>query len=167
MRAILLNIIFLISLLFSNIVNSQNIEYINLGINGLTCSQCSRSVEMQLKKLPFIQSIEMDLAGTQAILKIDERKNVNIYSIAQAVKDGGFSTRSIDIHFDESPFKNNVCYTNVSLNLYTKEKNNSKVYRAWGPQFMNRKDFRSQTLSPNPCPQKKIIFLLPINEIIP
>jgi copper chaperone CopZ len=64
-----------------------------IGINGLTCSQCSRSVEIQLRKLPFVQDIQMDLEHTQGKITFKANKPVNIKAIAQAVKDAGFSVR--------------------------------------------------------------------------
>lgn len=65
----------------------------DIGINGLTCSQCSRSVEIELKKLEFVQSVAMDLEHTQGTIIFREKTKVNIAAIAKAVKNAGFSVR--------------------------------------------------------------------------
>lgn len=86
---------FVFSLLFILITISVRAQFINatIGINGLTCSQCSRSVEMQLRKLSFVKDVKMNLEQTSGTIFFKENKKVNIKSIADAVKDAGFSVR--------------------------------------------------------------------------
>ncbi|MFT4062169.1 MAG: heavy metal-associated domain-containing protein [Edaphocola sp.] len=68
-----------------------------LAIDGLTCSQCSRSVEMQLRKLPFIQSVTMNLAHATCKLTFKKEAGTNAEAIAQAVTDAGFSLRYLKL----------------------------------------------------------------------
>ena len=58
-----------------------------IGVNGLTCSACTRSVEMSIRKLPFIENVEMNLENTDGILKFKKGQEVDIFKIAQAVVD--------------------------------------------------------------------------------
>lgn len=72
----------------------------SVGVNGLTCSQCSRSVEMQLRKLPFVKEVSMDLSRTEGIIRFRDKQPVSISAIARAVKDAGFSVRYLEADID-------------------------------------------------------------------
>lgn len=95
---------FVFSLLFGLITISVHAQFISatIGINGLTCSQCSRSVEMQLRKLSFIKDVKMDLEQTRGTIFFKENKKVNIEAIADAVKDAGFSVRFLKAEIDKT-----------------------------------------------------------------
>jgi copper chaperone CopZ len=95
---------FVFSLLFSLAAISVHAQFISatIGINGLTCSQCSRSVEMQLRKLPFVKDVKMDLEQTRGTIFFKENKKVNIASIPRAVKDAGFSVRFLKAEIDKA-----------------------------------------------------------------
>lgn len=92
----------------------------SLGINGLTCSQCSRSVEMQLRKLSFVKDVIMDLEQTQGTVIFGENKKVNIEAIAKAVRDAGFSVRFVKADLDLSKINLNAadCFM-LDGNSYT------------------------------------------------
>lgn len=68
-----------------------------LGIDGLTCSQCSKSVEMQLKKLDFVKAVEMELASTKAIIKLNAPALISPDAIVKAVQNAGFSVRYLKL----------------------------------------------------------------------
>jgi len=86
--------------LFSGIICFGQIQYMTVGINGLTCSQCSRSVELQLRKLSFIKDVDMNLQQTEGRLFIVKSNTaIPFEEIAQAVKDAGFSIRFLSITF--------------------------------------------------------------------
>jgi copper chaperone CopZ len=95
---------FVFSLLFLLIAISVRAQFINatIGINGLTCSQCSRSVEMQLRKLSFVKDVKMNLEQTSGTIFFKENKKVNIKSIADAVKDAGFSVRFLKAEINKA-----------------------------------------------------------------
>lgn len=87
------NFVFSLLLCCSAASSNGQIVSVAIGINGLTCSQCSWSVEMQLRKLPFVKEVRMDLEQTEGTLFFKDKKSVDIQAIAQAVKDAGFSVR--------------------------------------------------------------------------
>lgn len=95
---------FVFSLLFGLIAISVHAQFINatIGINGLTCSQCSRSVEMQLRRLAFVKEVNMNLEQTTGTISFKENKKVNIAAIAHAVKDAGFSVRFLKAEIDRT-----------------------------------------------------------------
>lgn len=86
----------IIFLALTNIAIAQ-IQSATLGINGLTCSQCCRSVEMQLRSLAFVQAVEMSLKETEATIKFKNNKPIDFSLIPKAVKDAGFSTRFLQV----------------------------------------------------------------------
>jgi copper chaperone CopZ len=87
--------VFSLLLVLTSVALHAQFTKASLGINGLTCSQCSRSVEMQLRKLPFVKDVVMDLEQTQGTIIFRENKKVNIEAIARAVRDAGFSVRFV------------------------------------------------------------------------
>lgn len=89
-----------------------NAQYsnINISIAGLTCSQCSKSVEMQLKKLKFVTHVNMDLKATTA--SITTKNQVDFYALAKAVSNAGFSVKNITamLHLDKMIAQNDQCF---------------------------------------------------------
>jgi copper chaperone CopZ len=77
-----------------------------VSLNGLTCSQCSRSVEMALRRVAFIQSIKMDLQKPAAQLTFKKNRKIDFAKIAKAVKDAGFSIGTIVADYDRSQASN-------------------------------------------------------------
>lgn len=41
---------------------------VEIGVNGLTCSQCSRGVETERRKLDFVRDVQLDLQHTRGRL---------------------------------------------------------------------------------------------------
>jgi copper chaperone CopZ len=123
-----------------------------LGINGLTCSQCSRSVEMQLRKLSFVQDVRMDLEHTEGVITFKENKPVNIKAIAQAVKDAGFSLRYLDadIKMEGIEIAENGCFQLYGDAYYmlrgtAKDKTALKL-RFLGKDFMPKSELKRYKL---------------------
>ena len=84
-----------------------------IGINGLTCSACSKSVHLALKKLPFVDSVAMDLKNTEARILFKKGSSVDIEQLAKAVENAGFSIRYVNAYYR---FKNTVMNSNTCLN---------------------------------------------------
>ena len=108
----------LITLLFSSIATITKAQFSNIEISiaGLTCSQCSKSVEMQLKKIKFISNIKMDLKSTTAAITTKSDRHIDFNALAKAVTNAGFSVNKITAKLDLSRMtaKNNQCYTYMS-----------------------------------------------------
>jgi len=93
------SILFLL-LSFMDIRADAQFKDVLIGISGLTCSQCSRSVEMSLRKLDFVQNVEMGLQKAEATVTFKPGRKVDVEKIAKAVKDAGFSVRLLDATFN-------------------------------------------------------------------
>lgn len=93
---------------------SSNAQFTHgiIGIDGLTCSMCSNSVEKSLKQLNFVGEISMDLNENVAYVKFIDGKEVNIDQLAQKVRDSGFSVRFLKAGFlfKNFPAKNHSHY---------------------------------------------------------
>ena len=87
-----------------------------IGVNGLTCSQCSRSVEMSLLKLDFIKEVQMNLENTNGKITFKKGAEVNMKKIAKAVTDAGFSVGYLKVaySFNNLEVSNPASLTNAS-----------------------------------------------------
>jgi len=97
---LLRNFVLFLLLIFGGLRAPAQILSASVGINGLTCSQCSRSVEMQWRKLPFVQEVEMNLEHTLGTLIFRSGSKVDLNAVAGAVRDAGFSVRSLEAKID-------------------------------------------------------------------
>jgi hypothetical protein len=79
------------------------IKWVDIGVNGLTCSMCTRSVEMSLRRLEFVDSIIMSLETTEGRIYFRENTPINLNDIAKAITNAGFSVRFVKLQmsFDD------------------------------------------------------------------
>lgn len=82
----------------------------DIAVNGLTCSQCSRSVEMSLKRLDFIEEVEMNLQEPTAHIIFKKNKKVDFAKMATAVKDAGFAVRHIKSTYNIEIPSSDACF---------------------------------------------------------
>ncbi len=106
----------------------SQITQVFLGINGLTCSQCSRSVEMSLLKLKFVDHVEMQLAKAEGVVFFKQGQKVDLDKVAQAVYDAGFAVRFIKMELN---FAKNA----LSGNCLNYEGNNFQVIGKHDPRI--------------------------------
>ena len=94
------NVIFalIIFLEASNVSKAQFI-WAEVGIDGLTCSACSRSVEMSIRKLDFVDSVIMNLEHTEGKIIFKKSSKIEIVKIGQAIVNAGFSVRYLKAAF--------------------------------------------------------------------
>src|SRR5688572_4382435 len=81
------------------------VKWADIGVNGLTCSICSRSVEMSLMRLDFVDRIAMSLETTEGRIFFKPDGPIDLNEIAKAVVNAGFSVRFIKLQmsFDDIP----------------------------------------------------------------
>jgi len=94
------NILLLVILQSGFIQASAGLQWIDIGINGLTCSLCSRSVEMSIRKLDFVDSVSMSLESTEGRVFFRKDTPVNFNQLVKAVVNAGFSIRSFKLQLD-------------------------------------------------------------------
>ena len=74
-------------------------ETVYIGVNGLTCSQCSRTVELSIRKLDFVADVQMNLEHTEGKIILKKNKKADMDKVAQAVINAGFSVRYLQADF--------------------------------------------------------------------
>ena len=122
---------------------------VEMGIDGLTCSMCSRSVEMSLVKLDFIDRIEMDLNSNSSEIFFREGMYVSIDKVAQAVIDAGFSVAYLNALFDfkEQPIDTHTCWnyayeTYHFLEVSQPQLKGETVLKFIGTNFLSRTELK-------------------------
>lgn len=104
------------------VARAQFTEF-RFGVNGLTCSQCTRSVEQQLKKLDFVEQVHMDLERTTGKIIPKEGVRVQPKAIAKAISDAGFSIRFLEaeLHTSAITQQQSACFTYQGTAYYWKD----------------------------------------------
>jgi copper chaperone CopZ len=94
-------VILLLTGLFLTSLNESfaGIKWADIGVNGLTCSLCSRSVEMSLRRLDFVDSVGMSLETTEGRVYFKSNLPINLDQVAKAVVRAGFSVRFLKVEF--------------------------------------------------------------------
>lgn len=82
----------------------------DIGVNGLTCSQCSRSVEMSLKRLTFVASVSMDLQDPTAHVIFKRGAAIDPDKLAAAITDAGFAVRDIKVRYEFKEPTEDACF---------------------------------------------------------
>ena len=86
---------------FCSLQNSMaGISWADIGVNGLTCSMCTRSVEMSIRRLNFVDTVVMSLEAAEGRIYFDTSTPVNFEQLAKAVVNAGFSVRFIKVQFN-------------------------------------------------------------------
>ncbi len=118
-----------------------------IGVDGLTCSACTRSVEMEIRKLDFVDSVAMNLEHTDGKIFFKKGAAVNIEKISQAVVDAGFSVRFLNagFNFNNQQVSENSCFTyenNVYqfLGVDSKTLNGEVVMKFIGKKYLESKE---------------------------
>ena len=150
MKAICFKILpVILFMLFFAVKAQAQFETVYIGVNGLTCSQCSRTVEMSIRKLDFVADVQMNLEHTEGKIILKKNKKADIDKIAQAVFNAGFSVRYLqaDLMVDNTVTASGTCF-NYKGDQYVfaaapKEPVKGLVkLKFLGKKFMPKKDFK-------------------------
>ncbi len=153
-------IFFLIALTFLPYFSFSQFISVDFGVNGLTCSACTRSVEMSIRKLNFVEDVVMDLKNTNGKITFNTEIPVSIDKIAKAITDAGFSVRYLNavFKFDPITISDNYCfvYENSNyqfINVGKKKIEGNTVIKFIGKEFLPKREYKNF-----------IIFLQPLCE---
>jgi copper chaperone CopZ len=86
-------------LLFISSVAQAQFTWAEIGIDGLTCSMCARSVDLSIRKLDAVQDVQMDLEATTAKVIFHKGSHIDMGKLADAVTNSGFSVRDLHAAF--------------------------------------------------------------------
>lgn len=93
------------------IPGNAQLKYVKLGVDGLTCTACCRSVEKFIGKLKNVKEVSINLDNAEGVVYFVNNENVNFESISRAVTRAGFSIRFINVvyQFSELQVNNDFC----------------------------------------------------------
>ena len=84
-------------------------ESAEISVEGLTCSFCSRNVEMALRKLDFIEEVKMDLEKTMGIITFKKGITISPAEIRKSIYDSGFILGKIILKGQGKGIKGQTC----------------------------------------------------------
>ena len=142
------SLVILFVLVFYNPVKSlAGLKWIEVGINGLTCSLCSRSVENSLGRLAFVSKVEMKLEETEAKIFLKENEEVDLLKIEKAIASAGFSIRflKLAINFNDVVLASDGFFSLKGNNFYwqkpaTNPTNPNTILKVVDPVFLSGKE---------------------------
>lgn len=126
------------------------LDSVEIGVNGLTCSMCSYSVEYSLKKLPEIRSVNMDLNSNIALVYFKAGEAVNFEALAKKVKESGFSVRSVSFALPENvKISEDGSFIIGAMEFYLLKENaghnQSGRYRILNRSSMSKSDYKQMS----------------------
>jgi copper chaperone CopZ len=144
-------IFFLAILAVAPCLSFGQFKSVEFGVDGLTCSACTRSVEMSIRKLDFVEHVEMNLSNTNGKIILRKGQLVSFDAVAKAVTDAGFSVRYLNatFWFDPTIIINNGCFTFENSNYQfisdtAKNIQGAIILKFIGKQFLPSKEFKKQ-----------------------
>jgi mercuric ion binding protein len=66
-------------------------------VDGLSCPFCAYGLEKKIKKMEGVEKMEIDLEGGKVEIRFGDREDVQVEEIEEAVKDAGFTPKSIKV----------------------------------------------------------------------
>src|SRR5271156_3885967 len=134
-------------------------QTIFIGVNGLTCSQCSRTVEMSIRKLDFVADVQMNLEHTEGKIFLKNGKKADMAKIAQAVFDAGFSVRYLqaDLVLNNAISTADQCFNYqgdeyVFVQAHKQSLSGTVHLKFIGKKFLPKNEFRKmEPLMVNKC----------------
>jgi copper chaperone CopZ len=94
-------IIIILCLVFGIHTNAQ-ISKAEIVATGLTCSMCSNAINKQLKKLPEVDKVEVDLESNTFTVFLKKDNKITPRILKDCIQDAGFFVGSMEIYFQKS-----------------------------------------------------------------
>lgn len=69
----------------------------SLQASGLTCSMCSKAVKEALAKVPFVETVQVDIKNQRYNLGFRSDSSVDFDGLVRAVEDAGFSVAALQV----------------------------------------------------------------------
>ncbi len=78
-------------------IAEAQIHNVTVAIDGMACPFCAYGVEKKLKKVDGVASITINIKEGTAVLEAKEGESINVSQVPKAIKDSGFTPRTIKI----------------------------------------------------------------------
>ncbi len=147
-KLILFAFVQLVLFCMTSVKGSCQFKSVRVKITGLTCSLCSKGVESALRKISFIESIDMDLNETTAVVHFNHKSPVDLEMVADKIEEGGFSVSRMEAEYlinggdivSDSSITGKDHTLRILKNDKTKLQNLIK-FQVIGLKFMKKKDY--------------------------
>ena len=149
----------------------SQVESFEIGVDGLTCSQCTRNVEISIRKLDFVADVIMNLENTEGKILIKKDSKIIISAISKAIYDAGFSVRfiKVDYNFNQLSIKDDFCFEDENATyLFVKVNpivlNGLQSIKILGDKYQNRKEYKQwgKLLNGTCKPKEKPLYYVTI-----
>lgn len=90
-------LMFLMTLLALGFGAAAQVREARLQASGLTCSMCSKAVLNALKKVPAVQSVQVDIDKQEYGLVFKQNADVELDALKEAVEEAGFSVARLSV----------------------------------------------------------------------
>ncbi len=70
---------------------------VTVRVDGLSCPFCAYGLEKKIKKMEGVEDLEIDLKGGKVEISFKDREYVHVEKVAKAVRDAGFTPKSIEV----------------------------------------------------------------------
>ncbi len=124
------NKVFLLLLLFCAFNSFAQITKAEIIATGLTCSMCSNAINKQLKKLPEVEKVDIDLNSNTFTISLKKNTTISPRILKESVQKAGFFVGSMLITIDLDNLK-------IDDNLKLKKDNLNLVFIDINPKTVN------------------------------
>jgi copper chaperone CopZ len=115
------SVLIVLMVLFSTVSNAQ-ISKAEIIATGLTCSMCSNAINKQLKSMPEVNNVEIDLNSNTFTVSLADNNSLSPSIFKEKVEKAGFFIGSLIVTVDAETLKKNSFIV-----LDGKESNNKEV----------------------------------------
>ncbi len=134
--------------LLTHILAFAQFDVIEVGINGLTCSMCSYSVENSIRKIQEVDKISMDLNNNIAFVYFKRNSAIDFNLLAERVRNSGFSVRHISFTLSKPVTINQTgifetgSLTFQCINTSSSVLSPGSRLRLMGKEFMSKTEYK-------------------------
>ena len=138
-----------------SITNSfAQISKVEIVATGLTCSMCSNAINKQLKKLPEVEKVDIDLNSNTFTIFLKKNITISPRILKESVQKAGFFVGSmiITMNFDNQKIDDNSKLKKDNLNLVfidsnPKTLNGLTKFKVLDKGYLVMKDFKKNLKS--------------------
>jgi copper chaperone CopZ len=121
-------------ILLSQNINAQ-IAKAEIVATGLTCSMCSNAINKQLKKIPEVEKVTIDLNTNTFSISLKKGNQVSPKTLKECIQKAGFFVGSMEITFE-------VETKSLSKNYIFLDSEKTNHYKILDKGYVVMKDFK-------------------------
>lgn len=134
--------------LLTHYLSFAQFDIVEVGINGLTCSMCSYSVENSIRRIQEVDKISMDLNDNIARVHFKRNSTIDFNLLAERVRNSGFSVRYISFTLNKPATVNQAGIFETGSLVFQCINSSSYVLapgsrlRLIGKEFMSKAEYK-------------------------